>query len=371
MICVLFIGRYRDPTMDRKLVLMAQTQELLIRQIRPSVWRDPLISVTQESVSQPALEQVAIPLIGRPDDPHRALYRTLDFGMRSFRPHLIHAEEEPDSLAALQIALARRWFAPQAKLILYTWQNIDRPRAWPVRLVTSLTLRAADAVLCANREAEAILKRKGYRGLTQVLPAIGVDTQTFGPCFARLSEGPFTIGYVGRLVPEKGIETLIDATAMLGSEARLIIIGGGPHRRALEERVRKVGLGERARFDPPVPPSEIARRLCELDVLVLPSRTTYVWKEQFGRVLIEAMACKVPVIGSDSGAIPEVIGDAGLIFPEGNAQALAVCLQRLIASPELRQELAERGYLRATTLYSQERIARHTADFYQIMLGER
>ena len=367
MIRLLFIARYRDPTMDRKLVLMAQNGELLIRQIRPSVWRDPLLSVRQESITGQALEQLALPLIGRPDDPHRAFYRTLDFGMRAFRPHIIHAEEEPDSLAALQIALARRCFAPRAKLILYTWQNIDRPRAWPVRLVMSLTLRAAEAILCANREAEAILRQKGYQGLTQVIPAIGVDTQTFSPCPAKPPEHPFTIGYIGRLVPEKGVETLIDAVATLGPEARLLIIGGGPHRQALEERARNVGLGNQVRFDPPIPPAEVARRLCELDVLVLPSRTTYVWKEQFGRVLAEAMACKVPVIGSDSGAIPEVIGDAGLIFPEGDAKGLAERLRQLMISSELRQELAERGYMRAITLYSQEQIARRTADFYRLL----
>jgi len=97
----------------------------------------------------------------------------------------------------------------------------------------------------------------------------------------------------------------------------------------------------------------------------LPSRTTRVWKEQFGRVLTEAMACRVPVIGSNSGAIPEVIGDAGLIFPEGDARALAGCLRRLIESPDLCRELGERGYVRVMRLYTQERIAEQTAEFYR------
>ena len=101
---------------------------------------------------------------------------------------------------------------------------------------------------------------------------------------------------------------------------------------------------------------------------MLPSRTTPVWKEQFGRVLAEAMACKVPVIGSDSGAIREVIGDAGLIFPEGNVAALADCLRLLNASPSLRHDLAERGYVRASGLYTQEHIAEQTADFYRQLM---
>jgi glycosyltransferase involved in cell wall biosynthesis len=103
--------------------------------------------------------------------------------------------------------------------------------------------------------------------------------------------------------------------------------------------------------------------------VVLPSCTTRVWKEQFGRILVEAMACKVPVVGSDSGAIPEVVGNAGLIFPEGDVAMLAECLQRLKESPELRHELAERGYVRATTLYSQEHIGRLSVNFYKEVLG--
>jgi len=103
--------------------------------------------------------------------------------------------------------------------------------------------------------------------------------------------------------------------------------------------------------------------------VVLPSCTTRVWKEQFGRILVEAMACKVPVVGSDSGAIPEVVGDAGLIFPEGDAAALAECLRQLKESPELRQELAERGYVRAATHYSQERTGSLSVNFYKEVLG--
>ncbi|MGB9873142.1 MAG: glycosyltransferase, partial [Anaerolineae bacterium] len=114
----------------------------------------------------------------------------------------------------------------------------------------------------------------------------------------------------------------------------------------------------------PVSPERMPELLAQVDVVVLPSRTTRVWKEQFGRILVEAMACKVPVVGSDSGAIPEVVGDAGLIFPEGDTEALAECLQRLKESPQQRRELAKRGYVRATTLYSQEYIAAQTVNFY-------
>ncbi|KMW70854.1 hypothetical protein WN50_32145, partial [Limnoraphis robusta CS-951] len=68
------------------------------------------------------------------------------------------------------------------------------------------------------------------------------------------------------------------------------------------------------------------------------------WKEQFGHVLIEAMACKVPVIGSDSGEIPHVIGEAGVVFPEGKAEALGDCIRQLMENPQQAEKLALRGY---------------------------
>ncbi len=366
MIRVLFIARYRDQTMERKLAHLAQDQALRLRYLCPSAWKDELVRVEQRGATG-AFERIALPMLGSPTDPHRALYRTLDFSMRQFRPDLIHAEEEPDSLAALQIAAARRLFAPGAKLILHTWQNIDRPRNPAVRWVTRRTLAAADTVLCASREAAAILERHRYQGILRVLPAVGVDMHTFVPCSDRPLHAGLVVGYIGRMVPEKGIETLVEAMSMLGPEFRLDLIGDGQDRPALEAQVRTLQLGERIRFHPPVPPAQVARQMCQFNVLVLPSRTTRVWKEQFGRVLVEAMACSIPVVGSNSGAIPEVIGDAGLVFPEGNASALADCLRRL-TSPELRRELAARGYARAQCCYSQEHIARETAALYRQIL---
>lgn len=366
---VLFVARYRDQTMERKLDLLAQDQGLTIRHIRPRAWEDEFVRVEQADGAG-AFERIALPMLGRPADPHRALYQTFDFSMRGFQPDLIHAEEEPDSLAALQVAAARRLWAPRAKLILHTWQNVDRPRNAAVRWVTRQTLAAADAIFCANQEAAAILERHGYRGATNVLPAVGVDMQTFLPCPARLAHAGLVVGYVGRMVPEKGIETLIEALDLTGPGIEAVLIGEGPQRAALEAQVRARRLTDRIHFYPPVPPAQVARQICQFDVLVLPSRTTRVWKEQFGRVLVEAMACQIPVVGSDSGAIPEVIGDAGSVFPEGDAASLADCLRRLQASPELRRELAARGYERARRLFSQEHIARETAGIYRQLIEQ-
>jgi glycosyltransferase involved in cell wall biosynthesis len=106
-----------------------------------------------------------------------------------------------------------------------------------------------------------------------------------------------------------------------------------------------------------------------LDVLVVPSRTTRNWAEQFGRVIVEAMARDVPVVGSSSGAIPEVIGDAGLVVPEGDVEALAAALTRLRAEDDLRRTLVERGRQRVKRVYAEDMVMRGTVAFYEKVLG--
>ena len=370
MMRILFIARYRDPTMDRKLLLMSAADDVAIRHVRPARWNDELLRVEQPPESTGSLQQVGVPMIGRPNDPHRAVYATLDFGMLRFRPHIVHAEEEPDSLSALQIIAARQLFAAEARLLLHTWQNLERPRRPWVNVVQTLSLRGADGILCANREAQAILHRRKYRGRTWVLPAIGVDTRVFYPRENRETRQGFCVGYVGRLVPEKGLDTLVNALGMLETpNVTLRIIGNGPYRADLQRHVAELGLSERVHLESPLPPEQVALAMCQMDALVLPSRTTSVWKEQFGRVLVEAMACGIPVVGSDSGAIPEVIGDAGLIFPEGDARALADCLRQLADSPALRRQLEVRGRQRVARCYSQDEIAAKTLQVYREMLA--
>lgn len=371
---LLFISRYRDATQYRKVALLAQQENLDVVAIFPRLWHDDLLRIEFSSVTHRAFRQIALPMVGSAADPHRAVYRTLTFGMRTFRPHIIHAEEEPDSLAALQIGLARRLWAPQAKLFFHTWQNIDRPKRWYVRWVLRSTLAVSDAVFCANQEAAGLLQRWGYTRPTPVIPAIGVDTTTFLPCPPPSDQRSFVVGYVGRLVPEKGIDTLIDAFARLQRcfpriPLQLRIVGGGPAEADLRAYAASLALAEQVTFLPPVTPAQVAQQLCALDVLVLPSRTTSVWKEQLGRVLLEAMACKIPVVGSDSGAIPEVIGDGGFVFPEGDAESLAKRLEQLMESPALRRTLAERGYEWVHGRYSQRHLTERTVDFYRAAMS--
>jgi len=365
---ILYIARYRNATMERKIKLMAQYTDVEIWLLRPSYWKDTYIAKKLPVLANTNYNTLAVPLIGKPTDPHRTIYGTLSFHLRRIQPHLVHAEEEPDSLAALQIATAHRILAPRALLVLHTWQNINRPKAKFVWWVTRKTLDSADAILGTTAEAIQILRELGYKGVTAAIPQEGVNLEVFRPRPEAPPSEPFVMCYAGRLAPEKDIDLLLRTLKRLPSEANLMLIGEGPHRESLENLANELGLADRVKFVGAAMPADMPALLHQSGALVLPSRTTPKWKEQFGRVLIEAMACGIPVVGSDSGAIPEVIGDAGLVFPERDARALAHCLKRLIESPILRQQLSQRGVARVTHLYSQEHIAAQTVHFYRHLL---
>jgi glycosyltransferase involved in cell wall biosynthesis len=105
-------------------------------------------------------------------------------------------------------------------------------------------------------------------------------------------------------------------------------------------------------------------RLQQWDVLVLPSLTRSNWKEQFGRILVEAMACQVPVVASNSGEIPNVVGDAGLLVPEGDPGALRDGVAALLDEPARRLALGQAGRARVLARYTHRRIAEQTAQVY-------
>src|SRR5207244_1025724 len=134
--------------------------------------------------------------------------------------------------------------------------------------------------------------------------------------------------------------------------------------RALEARV-SAWPRDKARCVGAVTDTDVPEYLAALDALVLPSRTTATWAEQFGHVLIEAMAAGVPVVGSSSGAIPDVVGDAGIIVPEGDAAALRRALGTLLADPALRARLSERGQDRVQAHYAHAVVARELAALYR------
>ena len=282
--------------------------------------------------------------------------------IRDLHPDLVYAEEEPFSVMAWQ---ARRGAdAVGARLAFYTWENQDRCYKPPLNLLRRRLLARADGAVAGNGAAERLLRAWGYGGPLLRQPQFGFDPAAFPPPTAR-PRGPFTVGYFGRLVPEKGVDVLLRAAALAGVGLRLG--GRGPQEPGL--RALAAHLGVDCQFAGFVPFEERMRFYRGLHALALPSRTTPKWEEQFGRVLAEAMACGVPCVGSSSGAIPEVLGDAGLVAPEGDAPALAACLGRLRDEKGLAARLARRGRARALALWADAPLDAALGAFLQGVAG--
>ena len=167
---------------------------------------------------------------------------------------------------------------------------------------------------------------------------------------------------------EKGVDVLLRAVANLHGDWRLRLLGAGPESGRLRRLTAQLRLSERVCFEPQIPSGQMPEFYATIDLLVLPSRHVRNWTEQFGRVLIEAMACGVPVIGSRCGEIPNVIGDAGLIFPEGDAEALRMQIARVMNDEALRDQLRAHGRARTLEQFTQAGVAQRTVEVYKKMM---
>jgi glycosyltransferase involved in cell wall biosynthesis len=295
---------------------------------------------------------------------------TLGRILRTIRPDIVHIDEEPFNFAT---ALAtHQTLAAGARPVFFTWQNINRPYPPPFRWFEPYVYRRTAHAITGNAEAVDVLRAKGYAGPCTVIPQFGVDPDLFAPPAdaQRDLAQPFTIGALNRLEPHKGIDWLLEAVAGLSGDWRLRFVGAGPMATEIPGKAASLGIADRVTVEAPVASRDVPALLHQLDVLALPSLTTHWWKEQFGRVLIESMACQVPVVGSDSGEIPQVIGDAGLVVREPDRADLRDALARLMASPELRRDLGERGRARALEHFTQASVAARTVQVYREVMGQ-
>jgi glycosyltransferase involved in cell wall biosynthesis len=304
----------------------------------------------------------------------RHLYVTgLIEALRKANPDVIDLYEEPFSLVALQTLALRKLLAPSAAVVFYSAVNVHRQWRWPYRWIERMVLKHADGAHVPNEDVAPILWAKGFGAQkpVSVIP-LGVDPEPFAsatPMELQSIPRP-RVGFVGRLEPVKGLDVLLDAFMLVTSPASLVIAGDGAERARLEARIG--GLEDRVHIMPPIRHEDLPAFLKAVDILVLPSVTILpVHREQFGRVLVEAMAAGLAVIGSSSGAIPEVIGDAGLVVPERDPTALAGAIDRLLENPDQRQALAERGRQRVRTRFAWPVIADQSVDLFRAAVAHR
>ncbi len=304
--------------------------------------------------------------------------------LQQWRPDIIQVEQGAKAIAYSEFITLNRLLGLKAKNIFFTWWNLPYQLKWSVSLLESYNLRHTDGIIVGNQEGAKILRDRGYSGPVQIMPQLGVDETLFRPdpqpelrTQLGIELDEFVVGFVGRFVEEKGLLTLLQSLSHLAHKPwKWVLLGRGPLKETLLQKATELNLQNRLIWIESVPHDEVHRYINLMDVLVLPSETTQTfktltsagWKEQFGHVLIEAMACQVAVIGSDSGEIPNVIQEAGLVFPEGNSEALRDCLIKLMENPLFAEELGHQGYQRAMKHYTNQALAQQQFEFYQTIL---
>ncbi len=318
-----------DPALDIHLVVPERWQQFG-RTIQADPPNDPGITVHVLPIRWPAVGRAKWYLHTYP-----GISRLID----ALQPDVIHLWEEPWSLVALQAAWLRRRRCKQAALVLEVDQNILKRLPPPFGLIRRYVLRETDLAFSRGRDATNVLRACGFEG-PAVSIGYGVDLGVFKPGPVQGTTAALRIGYVGRIVPEKGLDDAIDALAAMHGDGHLAIMGEGPHEAALRSRAAALGVGDRLSIRGWAEPAEVASFIRAQDLTVLLTRTDGAVREQFGRVILESQACGVPVIGSSSGAIPNVIGAGGWVVAERDGSALAQLLDALCLD---RAQVSARG----------------------------
>ncbi|MEM8856777.1 MAG: glycosyltransferase [Chloroflexota bacterium] len=353
-------------TYQSKLTAIGQHAEVDLAVMVPPFWEDPAGRVELERQYTDGYEFWVEPLRFN-GNYHLHHWPTLRARAAEFKPDIIHMDEEPYNFATwLALRAAKR---AGAKFLFFSWQNIFRKYPPPFRWMEQQVLQQADFGIMGNRDAADVFLRKGFAAPHAIIPQFGIDAEVFKRRELKVEgreEGEVKrIGFAGRLIWGKGVDLLLDAVALLTKTTawEILIAGEGPEENSLKTQAQTLGIAERVKFVGRKTSAEMPAFLQSLDALVLPSRTLPTWKEQFGRILVEAMACGVSVIGSGSGEIPHVIGDAGAVFKEGDATDLAQKLEQVLAADQ--EELAQVGRERVLTHFTQHKIAAETIKVYE------
>ena len=286
---------------------------------------------------------------------------------------VVHIWEEPYVAACAQVAAA----APRAsRVVPATFQNIVKKYPPPLSLFERRVMgRAAGWIAFGETVREAHAAKPFYAARPSRVISPGVDVNRFRPDPAvravvrtRLgwTDDVPVVGFLGRFVPEKGLNVLMRALEHAHRPWRALFVGGGPMVTDLSTFAAahpgRVTVLTDVRHD------EVPEYLSVMDVLCAPSQTTRRWREQFGRMLIEAMACGVTVIASRGGEIPHVVGDAGLLLDEADVARWTEAIDRLLADPDVRRDLAARGLARAHEKYAWPVVARAHLAFFEELL---
>lgn len=296
--------------------------------------------------------------------PNGFFFRVTAQWLRKLDPDIVHIQEEAWTLAAFQLT---RVFDGRASIILESAENLMRPIRRPLRWLEHGTMARVNAFVARSETTQTVLRTKGATQPINIVPN-GITVSGNAP--SRRRQVILKVGYVGRLSEEKGIPTLLAAIDQLQEPVELIVAGDGPLA-IMMQNYRPKHPGITMKYVGRVSHDEVQGIMRAIDVMVVPSHTTPLWAEQFGRVLVEAMAVGTVPVGSSSGSIPWVIGEGGLVFPEGNATMLSQHLQCLNEDPNEWAKLSRQAYHRVQTHFAYDVVGKRLLDFYQKMYMDR
>lgn len=286
-------------------------------------------------------------------------------------PDFIWAHEEPNVFLVNQML---QWFRHQRKprIVVHAVENIwPCPGGYRARWAHFRRQRLwqrYNGVLAASSKSIEAVRQFGMppsvpvqvAWLPHLLPPPAANNGD-APFLPRKKDGEIFIGFAGRIAAAKGWRVLVAALTLLPESYKCLIAGAGDEEAELRLWCLVPELRKRLRYVGLLPKDRLWSLYRASDIFVLPSLTTPNWTEQFGCVLAEAMSCGVPVIGSSSGAIPEVIGDCGMVVEENSPVALAQAIETLARDPKLRADYAEKGRRRFEQEYSYKAYAARVA----------
>ena len=284
------------------------------------------------------------------------------------RPKIIMLDYDPGTMITLEAGIATA--GSGTRIACLSYDNIVRDvltelrespaagaRALAAQAMSRVASRFVDHVFVLSEDSARVMRHFGFGDRTSRIP-LGFDPVLFRPdeeartrIRAQLGLRSLTFAYFGRVVPEKGAHVMLEALARLRDREWQILLDHfsdyqHPYTRELANAVERLGLQDRiVYFD--APHERMGEYMNAADIVVMPSRSNPRWKEQYGRVAQEAMACGKVVVVSSSGALPELVGNAGIVVPEDQLDSLDVWLKRLLDDVSLRNRLGALAAQRA------------------------
>jgi glycosyltransferase involved in cell wall biosynthesis len=298
------------------------------------------------------------------------------------KPDIIYIKEEPYSTASFMLIVLTKMFSPKSKIMIESDENIFKSHPFPFNVFEKFSLGNIDALCVVPTEGIELYHRKGFKGkIFKVSYFVDVDKFFEVPKeevvkkIPELSFDGLKVGFVGRISEEKGIDTAIEAIKYLKDKGkdkiRFFVVGKETpeYFSFLKSKIEEYSLEDNVKFLGHFGYDKLLYFYNGIDCLVLPSRTKSWWKEQFGRVIVESMACGTPVIGSDSGEIPIVIDNPELTFKEDDYIGLANILEKFCDGVLEKDKLSD-SLMEKSRKYTVEEVVKNKVEIFKKILQQ-